>query len=158
MKNTAVLFSVVWILATGVMWAQDSRGTAQASFSGGKVEIEYGRPSLNGRDMLSRLPVGRSWRMGMNAATTLTSEVTLEFGGEAVMPGTYKLTAKRVGDDDWHLIISNDSGSTEVPLVSSSAEEPVETLSIELEEKNATLGEFRMAWGELAVNTTFSVK
>jgi hypothetical protein len=156
MRKTVVsLISV--LLATGMVWAQDSRGKAQASFGGKNVEIEYGRPSLKGRDMLSRLPVGGSWRMGMNAATTLTTEATLTFGGETVAPGSYRLTAKRVGENDWHLVIDKDSGPSEVPLVADSAASSVETLTIELEAKSASQGEFRMAWGNLAVSTAFSV-
>jgi hypothetical protein len=141
-----------------MIWAQDSRGTAEASFGGKNVEIEYGRPSLQGRDMLSKLPVGGSWRMGMNAATTLITEATLVFGSESVVPGSYTLTAKRVGENDWHLVVNEDSGSTEVPLVTKTSSDSVETLSIELEAKSAKQGEFRMAWGTLSVSTSFTVK
>jgi len=158
MKRKTVFYSILALLATSAVVAQDSRGTAKASFGGKHVEIEYGRPSLKGRDMLSRLPVGGTWRMGMNAATTLTTEASLVFGSESFAPGSYTLTAKRVGEDAWHLVISKDGNSTEVPLVSSTSNNSVETLSIELEEKSATQGEFRMAWGQLSVSTPFSVK
>jgi len=140
-----------------MIWAQD-RGTAQASFGGKNVEVEYGRPSLNGRDMLSKLPVGGSWRMGLNAATTLNSEATLVFGSESVQPGEYRLTAKRVGENDWHLVISKDDNSAEVPLVTETAGESVETLTIEIEAKSAKQGLFRMAWGTLIVSSSFTVK
>jgi len=157
-KRKTVLFSIFVLLVTSMIWAQDSRGTAEASFGGKNVEIEYGRPSLQGRDMLSKLPVGGSWRMGMNAATTLTTESTLVFGSESVAPGSYTLTAKRVGENDWHLVVNKDSGSTEVPLVTKTSSDSVETLSIELEAKSAKEGEFRMAWGTLSVSTSFTVK
>ena len=157
-KRKTVLSSIFVFLVTSMIWAQDSRGTAQASFGGKNVEIEYGRPALKGRDMLSRLPVGGSWRMGMNTATTLKTEATLVFGSESVAAGDYRLTAKRVGENDWHLVISKDSGSVEVPLVTKTSTDSVETLSIELEAKSAAQGEFRMAWGTLSVSTTFAVK
>jgi len=153
-----VVFSIFLFLATGLSWAQDSRGTAQASFGGNNVEIDYGRPSLKGRDMLSRLPVGGTWRMGMNAATTLTTDATLVFGSEMVAPGSYTLTAKRVGENDWHLLISKDGGSVEVPLANKAGGGSVETLTIELEAKSSSQGEFTMSWGTLSVSTSFSVK
>jgi len=156
-RKTVVSLILV-LLGTGMVWAQDSRGKAQASFGGKNVEIEYGRPSLKGRDMLSKLPVGGSWRMGMNAATTLTTEAALTFGSETVAPGSYRLTAKRVGENDWHLVIDKDNASSEVPLVTNSAGSSVETLTIELEAKSSSQGEFRMAWGTLSVSTSFSVK
>lgn len=158
MKRNTVFFSICVLLLTGMIWAQDSRGKTQVSFGGKNVEIEYGKPSLKGRDMLSKLPVGGSWRMGMNAATTLTAEATLIFGSESFAPGSYSLTAKRLGENEWHLVVSTDSGSKEVPLITSTLNDPVETLSIELVAKSATQGEFRMAWGQLSVTAPFTVK
>jgi hypothetical protein len=157
-KRKTVFSSICLLLVTTMIWAQDSRGTAKASFGGKNVEIDYGRPSLKGRDMLSQLPVGGSWRMGMNAATKLTTEATLVFGGESVAPGSYTLTAKRVGENKWHLVVNMDNGSTEVPLVTKTSNDSVETLSIELEAKSATQGEFKMAWGKLSVSASFAVK
>ena len=156
MIRNIVVSSLLVILAAGTVWAQD-RGTSKASFAGKNVEIEYGRPSLKGRDMLSRLAVGDSWRMGMNAATTLTTEATLVFGSERVAPGNYRLTAKRVGENDWHLVITQDNSSVEVPLVTKSVGS-VETLTIELKANSATQGEFNMSWGTLGVSTSFTVQ
>ena len=155
MKKTVFAFAFV-VMMVGLVFAQ--RGSTQASFGNKKVEIEYGTPSLQGRDMLSKLPVGGSWRMGMNAATMLTSDAGLDFGGKMVAAGSYRLTAKRVGENDWHLVIDTDGGATEVPLLTKTLDQPVEKLSIELEAMSATKGEFRMAWGTLGVSTTFTVK
>lgn len=157
MRRNIMLCALCVLLMASVSWAQN-RGTAQASFGGKNVEVEYGRPSLNGRDMLSKLSVGGTWRMGQNAATTLNSEATLVFGSETFQPGEYRLTAKRVGENDWHLVISKDGGSVEVPLVTETVGESVETLTIEIEAKSAKQGEFRMAWGALAVRASFTVK
>jgi hypothetical protein len=96
--------------------------------------------------------------MGMNAATTLTTEATLVFGSETVAPGSYRLTAKRVGENDWHLVITEDDGTSEVPLVTNASSDSVETLTIELKAKNSSQGEFMMSWGTLSVSTSFAVK
>jgi hypothetical protein len=134
------------------------RGEATASINGKKVTIEYGRPSLQGRDMLARLPVGNTWRMGKDAATTLKTDGTLHFGAQTVAPGTYRLTAKRVSEDAWHLLISSDENTVEIPLQNNPAGESVETFTINLESKGGNQGRFSMAWGMMTVGTDFTVE
>jgi hypothetical protein len=159
MKKTGSVILIVLMVLTACLLAQDNtRGTASATFGGKKVDIEYGRPSLQGRDMISQLPVGGTWRMGMNTETSLTTEVTLDFDGKTVAPGKYRLTAKRVAEDKWHLVVTQDSGTVEVPLTAGAAGSPVETFTIELKAENATTGHFSMAWGALNVGTAFTVK
>ncbi len=140
----------------GTLLAQ--RGEATATINGKKVTIEYGRPSLQGRDMLARLPVGNTWRMGKDAATTLKTDGSLRFGGQVVAPGTYRLTAKRVAEDSWHLVISSDQNTVEVPLQNNPGGEAVETFTINLEAKGGNQGRFSMAWGTMAVGTDFTVE
>ena len=43
----------------------------------GAITLDYGRPSLKGRDMLAQLQEGTFWRMGRNEATVLTTPVDL---------------------------------------------------------------------------------
>ena len=45
--------------------AQAVRGKAEMKAGAGAITVDYGRPSLKGRDMLSQLQDGASWRMGM---------------------------------------------------------------------------------------------
>ena len=51
--------------------AASARGTAEIALGATQVSINYGRPQLQGRDMLSQLPDGQIWRLGMDDATTL---------------------------------------------------------------------------------------
>lgn len=147
----------VCLMFSGLVLAQ--RGTSEVSINGNDISVEYGRPSLEGRDMISRLPVGQTWRMGMNAATTLKTDAALDFGGKTVPAGTYTLTAKRVAEDSWHLIVADESGSaTEVPLQTSDPDSPVETFTIDLTSKGGSTGHFSMAWGELKAGTEFNVQ
>ena len=67
------------------------------------MSIDYGRPSLKGRDMLGQAQVGQAWRMGANAATTLKTEADLAFGAAAVPKGEYILTATKVDASQWQL-------------------------------------------------------
>ena len=62
------------------------------------ITIDYGRPSLKGRDMFSQLQDGAFWRLGRNEATVLTTPVDLAFGGTRVAKGAYSLWLKKSGD------------------------------------------------------------
>jgi hypothetical protein len=152
MKKSFILFASLFLLFTSSAFAQ--RGTAKTTVSGKKIEIEYGQPELQGRDMLAKLPAGGTWRMGMNDATTLTTEATLKIGNKVVEPGKYTLTAKRVTEDSWHLIIKPNSGDNiEVPLNNEERSELVETFTITLDP-----GHFSMEWGAMRVGTDFEAK
>ena len=52
-------------LSVGVCAAQVSRGTAEVTISGKRIVVEYGRPELQGREMLGKASVGMVWRMGL---------------------------------------------------------------------------------------------
>jgi hypothetical protein len=134
---------------------------------GGKnVVIEYGRPSLKGRDMLAEAEVDRPWRMGADAPTTLDTEADLTFGAFLVPQGHYILTATRVAEDKWTLNVlkpepaDRGPGRTkiaDVPLSMSKLDTSEETLTIELKGgKNE--GEFVMKWGHASLSATFTGK
>lgn len=70
------------------------RETVKVSVGGGEVAVEYGRPSLKGRDfneLMSKLPPDRMWRAGSEQVTTLSSSVPLSIGGQMVPAGKYSL-------------------------------------------------------------------
>ena len=142
---------------SGTAFAQ--RGTAETTISGKNIAVEYGRPSLQGRDMLGKLAVGQSWRMGSNAATTLKTDARLKFGDTVVEPGTYRLTATRVSEDRFHLVVNRDSGGNiEVPLTRSSLGSSVETLTINLDSKGGSAGTFSMSWGNTKLAADFTAE
>lgn len=155
MRRISFVLLVVGLMVTSAAWAQ--RGTAQVEIGGKNIEIEYGRPSLQGRDMLSKLPIGQAWRMGMNTATMLKTDAMLHFGDVMVAAGEYRLTAKRVSETDWHLVIAKDETMIEVPLKDEESKESVEVFTITLEAKDGSHGHFNMAWGAMSVGADFSV-
>lgn len=139
------------------------RGTATATVGGGKVTIEYGRPELKGRDLLAQLAPGKLWRMGKDAATTLTSDVDLDFGGKKVAKGKYTLVAKRVDADNWNLLVLSKGDAfrfdpagvvAEVPMQVSKNSQPVEVETIELVGKDNT-GTMTLTWGTLKASANF---
>jgi hypothetical protein len=134
------------------------RGEAKASVAGKVVVIDYGRPNLKGRDMLAQAEVGKPWRMGADAPTTLKTEVDLSFGSAAVPKGEYVLTATKLAEDKWQLTVKTDKAKVaEIPLTVSKLPASVELLTIEVKgEKDK--GEFSMSWGTTALKADFSAK
>jgi hypothetical protein len=136
------------------------RGEAKATVAGKAVSIEYGRPSLKGRDMLAQAEVGQPWRLGADAATTLTTEADLAFGAVELPSGEYTLTATKVEADTWHLNVLNKADRDEVaeiPLTLGKTDAPVETFTIELM-GDGDKGKVKMSWGQTALAADFTGK
>jgi hypothetical protein len=135
------------------------RGLAKASVAGKPVSIDYGRPSLAGRDMLGRAAPGEPWRMGADAATKLTTEADLAFGAAAVPRGTYILTATKDDKGGWTLNVLKEDRSklVDVPLVTGQLAESVETFTIELRGDKGK-GELELRWGTTALKAAFTGK
>jgi hypothetical protein len=155
--HTAALAAV---LAASVAVAQEVRGEAKATVAGKSVAVEYGRPSLAGRDMLGQAKVGTPWRMGAGSPTSLKTEADLTFGSASLPRGSYILTAVKDEKGDWTVIVTNPdtkAKAAEVPLASTTLKEPVEQFTIELKGKG-NAGEFAMMWGTSKMATAFTVK
>jgi hypothetical protein len=157
-RSFALLPFAVALAVTASLAHGADRGQAKVTLAGKSVAIDYGRPSLGGRDMLSQLQPGQSWRMGADAATTLKTEADLSFGGVAVPKGDYVLTAKLSNDGKWTLVAKQDANVVaEIPLASEKLSAPVETLTIELTGQGSA-GRFAMKWGVSALSAPFTAK
>jgi len=134
------------------------RGEAKVTLAGKPIVVDYGRPSLKGRDMLGKAEVGQEWRMGADGATTLKTTVGLSFGTTQVPAGEYVLKARKTSDTDWVLLLERDGKpAAEVPLQASALETSVEVFTIDLAEEKGQ-GVFRMSWGNRALTTRFTAK
>src|SRR3989304_7470566 len=98
---------VALIVAVAAMsGAQETRGQAKATMGQGSLTIYYGRPSLQGRDMLAQASPGTVWRLGSGEATRLVTDADL-VGGELEGPkGQSSLFAKRRGGRTWRLVLN----------------------------------------------------
>ncbi|HSR70445.1 MAG TPA: DUF2911 domain-containing protein [Acidobacteriota bacterium] len=149
------------LLAAPAALAQ--RDTAEADIDGKQISIDYGRPSLAGRDMLGQMQPGQVWRMGMNSATMLRTETPLMFGDARVEPGSYRLWARLAENGQWELILSSnpgwyDGGASDVavvPFETGSTDEKVEQFTIEIE-TDGRLGAIVCTWDMLKLTAGFS--
>lgn len=158
------VFAVSSVLAVGLGLApaataqMNPRGEAKVTLAGKPIVVEYGRPSLRGRDMLGMAAVGDEWRMGADSATTLKTPVGLRFGSTDVPAGEYVLKAKKVSAKDWVLKLEREgAAAAEIPLKASALDSSVEVFTIDLAEEKGQ-GTFRMSWGNLALATPFTAK
>lgn len=161
-------FAVVAAAAVtvSVALAHNPRGKVEADFAGKKVTVDYGRPSLNGRDMLAQATAGMVWRLGSEDATTITSEGSLMLGSNMVPAGAYSLFAQKT-DDGWSLLVNSETGQSGLahnpekdvfshPLRVERAEESAEmfTISLMADGMNGTM---KMQWGTTALVTDLMV-
>jgi len=161
MLKRALLCTSLLAVAAGPALAQGgARGEAKATVAGKSVAIDYGRPSLEGRDMLGKAEVGQPWRMGKDGPTTLTTQADLAFGTTVVPKGSYVLKATKVADDKWQLNVQNkDDGAkvADVALTSAKLPASVEVFTIELK-GDKDKGDFEMKWGTTALKASFTAK
>ena len=156
-----IALAALAVMVAGPAFAQmNPRGEAKAMVAGKAVSIEYGRPSLKGRDMLGQAQIGQAWRMGADAATSLKTDADLSFGSVAVPKGEYVLTATKVAADQWHLNVlskADRSKVADIPLAQGKLDASVETFTVALKgEKDE--GELEMHWGTTALKAPFTAK
>jgi len=148
--------------------AVGDRGDAGATFGSATVSINYGRPKLQGRDMLAQATDGMVWRMGMNEATEIKTEADLKFGATVIPKGNYSLFMKKMSAEQWELIFNNKTGmwGTEysaaddlasVPLSLSVNSQAVEAFTVELTAMNETAGALKVMWGTHILSSAFTI-
>ena len=136
------------------------RGEAKAMVAGKAVAIDYGRPSLKGRDMLGQAAVGQAWRMGSDAATGLKTDADLVFGGVTVPKGEYILTATKISADAWQLNVlakADRAKVADVPFAASKVEPSVEMFTIDLK-GDKDKGDLKLTWGTTGLAASFTAK
>ena len=170
-KRSTALMLVLFLLliASVTLLAQrNPRGTARFEKNGQFVMIEYGRPSLKGRDMLGQLEAGKTWRMGSDKSTTLTCSSALSFGKVNIAAGSYSLWLRKRADKSFELVINKATGQwgtehnvtddlASVPLTPSQGTDKVEQFTLNLKEAGKG-GEFQLLWDTTILTAGFTLK
>lgn len=148
------LLFVLWA-AYGIFIADPVSPTATATYNeeGLEITIDYSQPSKKGRLIFGTAesgalqPYGQYWRLGANAATDITFNQDVNFGGKAVEAGTYRMYAVP-GEEYFEVILNSESGvffgaakpDYELDLVTADAlvektTSPVETFTIDFQSR-----------------------
>ncbi len=181
MRSTAFLGMVLLVsTACGQQGAHDEpsetapqdesqRAVTAAMVGGKKISINYGTPALAGRDMLSQAKTGMVWRLGMNEATTISSEGDLSFGETEIPAGEYTLFARKSGPEQWELLVNSQLGQwgsydhdpskdiAAIPLESSQLDESAEKFTIAIQPTSDDSGQLSFRWGLLQLSAEFRV-
>ena len=159
---TVILFVGLALVSTMVLAQANPRG--EATFAGGTVTVDYGRPSAKGRDVMSMITPGSYWRMGSDNATTLKTDVDLVFGDTTVPKGSYTLVAHFVEKEKWNLVVAKAVGrgnvpeeiAAEIPGKFNKGEDNVEQLTIDLKGQGDK-ATFVLSWTSYRLAVDFKV-
>ncbi|MBP1623587.1 MAG: hypothetical protein H6Q07_1607 [Acidobacteria bacterium] len=167
-RNHLIICCIALLIASALVFAQSERGKSELKTPNGTMTLDYGRPSLQGRDMLAKLEVGQFWRLGKDEVTILSTPVNLAFGSTKIPKGTHGLWLKRAAPDAFELVFNkqvtghgmmHDAAKdvATVPLAKSAIPKSEETLAIDLLPAS-TGGTLAVRWGttRLAANFQFA--
>jgi len=110
------LLFILWSLY-GLFIAPPVSPLAEASYdkNGLTIDITYSQPSKKGRLIFGEeadealQPYGVYWRLGANAATEITFNKDVTFGGNPVKAGTYRMYAIP-GPESFEVVLNSETG------------------------------------------------
>lgn len=161
----------VWLLAAAEsLDAQRASplDSARAEIAGQRIEIQYGRPAIRGREIFGGLvPFGEVWRTGANEATHLRTPADLVIGDVRIAAGEYTLYTIPE-EDGWTLIVNRQTGQwgtaydesqdlVRLPMVVETLSEPVERFTISVREGEDTDGVLVLEWERTRAILAFDV-
>jgi hypothetical protein len=155
--------------AGGGLGAVTTRDTVRASIAGNAMSIDYGRPSLRGRNVWTNGVLGDTiWRTGANAATELTTLRDIRINGQTIPAGKYTLwTHVLPRNARYELIINRQTGQwgtiynaaqdlMRVPLTERTTRNSVERFTMAIE-PSGDGGVIAMMWGTKRLEVPFTV-
>lgn len=144
-----------------------TRDTARATIGNAHVWIDYGRPSLRGRNVWTNGVLGDTlWRTGANAATQLGTDADIIIGGVTIPAGTYSLWTATSGG--YQLVVNRQHGQwgtehdpkqdmVRIPLRESLLSSPVEQFTISFA-PDGGVTQLNLAWGDKRLSVPVASK
>lgn len=169
-----VLLAIIAFFGYGMLFPVSPPTTSTISAQGFDVTVNYSQPSKKGRVIFgdeasgALQPYGKYWRLGANSATEITFSQDVNFAGQAVSAGTYRMYAVP-GATSFEISLnseldvflgvqepdySKDVVKVNVPVSTPTAE--VETFTISFEESGSEI-HMNIAWDNTLVVVPISV-
>ncbi|MCA8957727.1 MAG: DUF2911 domain-containing protein [Planctomycetes bacterium] len=149
-------------LPCAVLPAQQRRVSTSVDVPHGKVSVAY-TPAPLGERSPADLPAGFVWRMSAGAAAKLTTTVPLADRSVVIAPGTYSLSARRLAQKKFELLLFRDADLYQKGI-------PVQVASLRLDDEETSqpnLGytlrcsgdtlRLKLHWGKHSLNTRLHV-
>ena len=166
LKTSSLLFIAALVVAASALPARaqvNPRGEASLKLGGGNIKVSYGRPPLDGRNLMDMIQPGVNWRMGADNPTTLTTDIPLKVGGMTVPKGRHILLAQFTGKRSWTLVFSKKSvfefqesdKIAEVIGTLVDADQAADRVTISLK-GSGKQGKLILAWGKFRLEAPFS--
>jgi hypothetical protein len=155
--------------ANGALGAVSTRDTARATIGNAHVWVDYGRPSLRGRNVWVNGVLGDTiWRTGANAATQLRTDSDIVIGGTTVPAGTYSLWTWAT-PRGYQLIVNRQAGQwgteyhpdrdlARIPLREGTASPPAERFTVAIEPQASPSGLLLLTWGAKQLSVPVTAK
>jgi len=149
--------------------ALSPRDTARATVGAAHVIVDYGRPSMRGREVFGGIvPWGDVWRLGANAATQLVTDRPLALGGTELPAGTYSLWCIPT-ESSWTLIVNGQHGQwgtqydesqdvARIPMEVGATAAPVERFTTEVTDTGEGRGTITFLWENTRASVAFTVR
>ncbi|MBX2815649.1 MAG: DUF2911 domain-containing protein [Saprospiraceae bacterium] len=140
----------------------------EAKISGCTVAMDYGRPSMRGREIFGNVvPYDKVWRTGAGTPTRITLDCGLEIAGVKIPRGTYNLFTIP-SRASWQLIFNSEEGAwgsayreeydfARVPMQSSTSPHSREKFSIQIRDLGNQEGLLTMQWDKTIAETRFRI-
>jgi hypothetical protein len=113
-----------------LLFPASPRGASSFDENGLSIKVSYGRPFKKGRLIFGEekdkalQPYGKYWRLGANAATEITFNKNVNFGGKPINAGSYRMYTVP-GPETFQVILNSELGVT-----LSAANEPNHSLDV----------------------------
>lgn len=158
MKRIILLTLIMVATTTFESLAQDKKPlspqeTVKGKIDGANIEIVYCRPSARGRKMIGGVePLGKVWRTGANANTTIQFDKAVTIEGKELAAGKYALFTIP-NENEWVIIFNKktdqwgaydyeknkDQDALQVTVKAGKTKEFVETFTISIDKNEVKL-------------------
>jgi len=170
-----------FLLAASPLLAQEKsrvspHETVKAMIDGNEISVVYGRPyskdpkSGEVRKVWGTLvPYGKTWRLGADEATQLTTKQPIEIGGKLVPAGSYSLFMSPEEGGAAKLIVNKQTGQwgtkydqaqdlVRIDLKKEATASAVDQFTIEIEKNQGPGGVLMMMWENIQYSAPITVK